>query len=169
MNRHDVRLQVDGTKVQGVLVIQSPFVREDLRGQNVELYNEQLFRADFPDLPPFLQDSISVSRKNVLRGFHGDAKTWKLVTCLDGSILLAVFNPETFAKDTILLSDNNRRLVLIPPGIANAHLVLSDSAIFHYKLTRYTDADQFTIRWDSVGIRWPVKHPILSDRDADPK
>ena len=93
----------------------------------------------------FIQDDISTSYSNVLRGIHGDSKTWKLVSCLKGSFYLVVVNNYSssveFGKwEGFTLSDVNRRQILIPPKFGNGHLVLSDSAIFHYKQT--TDYDR---------------------------
>ena len=66
------------------------------------------------------------------------------------------------------LSDRNRKQVLIPPKHGNGHLVLTDQAMFHYKQnTEYNRAGQFTIRWNDpeYGLWWPIKSPIVSQRD----
>jgi len=65
------------------------------------------------------------------------------------------------------LNEKNYRQVLVPPGCANGHLVMSDRAIFHYKQSTYYSKNQFTIRWNDpqYGIWWPVCTPILSRRD----
>jgi dTDP-4-dehydrorhamnose 3,5-epimerase len=77
--------------------------------------------------------------------------------------------PEDSGKwQSFVLSDKNRQQVLVPPGYGNAHLVLSDTAIFHYKQsTYYEPSKQFTYRWDEprFGIWWPIKNPVLSQRD----
>jgi dTDP-4-dehydrorhamnose 3,5-epimerase len=109
----------------------------------------------------------------VLRGIHGDAKTWKLVSCLHGSFYLAVVNcdekSKTFGKwVSFTLSDRNRYQVLIPPHHGNGHVVLSDWAVFHYKQSEYYNPSrQFTYRWDDPKLKiwWPVKSPVVSRRD----
>lgn len=159
------------TNLDGVLTIQ-PDVFEDFRGQYVETYNEQLYKENGIDIK-FIQDDISVSAKNVLRGIHGDENTWKLISCLHGKFYLAVVNCDknspNFGKwQSFVLSDANRLQVLVPPKHGNAHLILSETAIFHYKQNTYYDrAGQFTYKWNSpkFNIWWPVNDPILSQRD----
>ena len=70
-------IKISKTKLKGVLKI-SPDIFEDFRGQFVETYNEKLYRQKGIKIR-FVQDDISVSKKNVLRGIHGDNKTWKLL------------------------------------------------------------------------------------------
>ena len=74
--------------------------------------------------------------------------------------------------EKFILNDQNKKQILIPPNYANGHLVLSDKAVFHYKLAylgNYIDADeQFVIKWNDprIDIPWPIKNPILQDRDT---
>lgn len=159
-------------KLTGVLVVE-PDAFEDHRGEYVETYNERVYKESGIDVA-FVQDDISVSSKHVLRGIHGDATTWKLISCLHGKFYLVVVNcntesPEFGAWQSFILSDRNRRQVLVPPKFGNGHLVLSDLAIFHYKQSTYYDrSGQFTYRWDDpvFSIWWPITTPILSMRDA---
>ena len=159
------------TKLEKVLLIKLD-IFEDHRGEYVETYNEELYRKNGIDMK-FVQDDISVSTKNVLRGIHGDSETWKLISCLYGKFYLVVMNcdvdSENFGKwQSFVLSDVNRLQVLVPPKYGNAHLILSNKAIFHYKQsTYYNPAKQFTYKWNDskFNIRWPIKNPILSQRD----
>jgi dTDP-4-dehydrorhamnose 3,5-epimerase len=166
-------LQVETTRLEGVRVISPSTNFEDFRGSYVELYNKELFhKAGLTQ--DFIQDDISTSSKHVLRGIHGDQDTWKLVSCLEGSFYLLVVNQDEsspqFGKwESFTLSDRNRLQVLIPPKFGNGHVVLSDSAIFHYKqTTTYNRASQFTILWNDpkFDFWWPVMNPILSQRDS---
>jgi dTDP-4-dehydrorhamnose 3,5-epimerase len=165
-------LQVNKTKLEGVLLIKPPTLFEDFRGQYVELYNEQLY-AEAGITVKFAQDDISVSSKHVLRGIHGDAETWKLVSCLHGRFYLVVVNwdsasPQYGHWDAFTLSEQNRLQVLVPPKFGNGHVVLSEQAIFHYKQnTYYNRAGQFTLLWNDpkLNIWWPIKNPIVSRRD----
>jgi dTDP-4-dehydrorhamnose 3,5-epimerase len=165
-------MKVTKTTLDGVLIIEPLTNFEDFRGEYVELYNEPVFNKNGID-HHFIQDDISVSGRHVLRGLHGDAKTWKLVTCLSGSFYLIVVNndsaSESFKKwQSFTLSDKNRYSVLIPPKHGNGHLVMSEKAIFHYKqTTEYDREGQFTILWNDpeFDFWWPVKTPILSERD----
>ncbi len=160
------------TKLDGVLLVKPPTIFEDLRGVYVEIYNQKLYSDAGIDVE-FVQDDISVSSRHVLRGIHGDAETWKLVSCLYGKFYLVVLNwddtsPQFGQWESFLLSDRNRLQVLVPPKFGNGHLVLSSQAIFHYKQsTYYNRAGQFTCVWNDprLGIWWPVKNPIVSQRD----
>ena len=178
-------MQVLKTKLEGVLIFElEPFV--DFRGEYVEIYNEKLYKRLIHDKLKdtiykrdalnlaFIEDDISTGSKNVLKGIHGDSKTWKLVQCLFGKFYLVLVNRNPKSKDygrweSFTLSDRNRLQVLIPPFYGNGHLVLSAYSIFHYKQSSYYNPkSQFTIRWDDpkYKISWPVKAPILSKRDA---
>jgi dTDP-4-dehydrorhamnose 3,5-epimerase len=165
-------MKVTNTQLQGVKLISPPTNFEDFRGSYVELYNSKIYK-DSGITQNFIQDDISTSNKDVLRGIHGDQKTWKLVSCLHGSFYLVVINNDTESHEYkqwqgFTLSAANRTQVLIPPKFGNGHVVLSDKAIFHYKQTSdYDRTSQFTIIWNDpeYGIWWPIKNPILSQRD----
>ena len=165
-------MRVQHTSLEGVLVIEPPTVFEDFRGAYIETYNQRLYREAGIDVD-FIQDDISVSSRNVLRGIHGDEHTWKLISCLHGQFYLVVVNwdassPQRGAWEGFTLSESNRLQVLVPPKFGNGHLVLSEQAIFHYKQsTEYERASQFTLLWNDprLGIWWPTQSPVLSRRD----
>jgi len=167
----DYTLKVEKTALDGVLTVQ-PYVFEDFRGEFVETYNDRIYREQGIDIA-WKQDDISISTKHVLRGIHGDTVTYKLLSCLHGKLYFVVVNCDTespqFGKwQSFILSDVTRTQVLVPPRFGNAYLVLSDKAIFHYKQsTYYNRAGQFTYKWDDprLNIWWPIKQPILSQRD----
>ena len=128
----------------------------------------------------FKHDKFSLSKKNVLRGLHGDNKTWKLISCPYGKFLLVVVNCNKKSKNYLkwkswILSHDNGVQLLIPPNYANGHLCLSDRCLFHYKLSykgSYLDAkQQFSLKWDDpkLNINWGIKKPILSKRDKKTK
>ena len=165
-------MEISNTSLDGLLLIKPPTVFEDFRGVYVETYNRQLYQEAGITID-FVQDDISVSTRHVLRGIHGDAETWKLVSCPQGKFYLVAVNwdqasPQHGKWESFELSDENHLQVLIPPKFGNGHVVLSDRAIFHYKQsTYYNRAGQFTLMWNDpkLNIRWPVKDPILSKRD----
>lgn len=144
---------------------------EDFRGELYTLWKEGEHGLKFN------HDKVSISRKHVLRGLHGDSKSHKLVTCLSGEIYLVVVDcrkesSNYFKWDWVILTSKNRKSVLIPPNFANGHYVTSEHATFFYKWAyegEYPDVkDQFTLKWDDprIGIHWPNSNPILSKRDT---
>ena len=128
----------------------------------------------------FNHDKFSLSKKNVLRGLHGDNKTWKLINCVFGKFILVVVNYDKKSKNYLkwkswTLSQDNGLQILIPPNYANGHLCLTNYCLFHYKLSYkglYLDVkNQFSLKWNDpkIDIKWPIKNPILSKRDKNTK
>tara|TARA_R110002074_G_scaffold122067_2_gene256640 strand:+ start:1729 stop:2211 length:483 start_codon:yes stop_codon:yes gene_type:complete len=155
------------------VIIRNPDVHTDYRGDLWTLWRHT--DLEWGELS-FNHDKVSTSRKNVLRGIHGDNKSWKLITCLYGDIYFVMVDnresSDTFMKwESITLNDRNRKQVLLPPGVGNGFLVMSEHSVFHYKWSYdgdYPDVDQqFTIKWDDpiVDVKWPIDNPILSNRD----
>ena len=147
---------------------------EDYRGELFTIHKKGDFGLEFN------HDKVSISKKNVLRGLHGDDKAWKLITCLSGEIYLVIVDYRKDSKnylkwDSIVLTSKNKKSILVPPGFANGHLVLSQEATFFYKWAydgEYPDVtNQFSINWEDpkIGIDWPIKNPVLSDRDKKSK
>jgi len=165
-------MEVSATSLKGVLLIKPPTIFEDFRGTYIETYNQKIYREAGINVK-FVQDDISVSSQNVLRGIHGDQETWKLISCLHGQFYLVVVNwdkssPQFGQWESFVLSNFNRLQVLVPPRYGNGHLVMSKNAIFHYKQsTYYNRASQFTLLWNDsdLDIWWPIKNPIVSRRD----
>jgi dTDP-4-dehydrorhamnose 3,5-epimerase len=167
------KLDVRKTKLDGVLLISPPTQFEDFRGTYVETYNRELYHQA-GITTDFIQDDCSTSRRNVLRGIHGDNVTIKLVSCLYGSIYVIVVNndpdsPQYRQWESFTLSDQNKLQVYIPAKFGNSFLTLSEVSLFHYKQnTTYNRAGQFTIKWNDPAYRfwWPIRDPILSERDT---
>jgi dTDP-4-dehydrorhamnose 3,5-epimerase len=164
-------MEVKKTSLDGVLLITPPTMFEDFRGHYVETYNERLYQ-EAGITQRFIQDDLITSSQHVLRGFHGDLDTWKLISCPLGKLYLVVVNwdetsPQFRKWEAFTLSAANHLQVLVPPRFGNAHLVMSDIGQFMYKQTTEYGSQQFTLRWDdpALGVWWPVKTPILSKRD----
>lgn len=164
-------IKISKTKLLGALLIKlNPF--RDHRGVYVETYNQADYKRNGIGVK-FVEDDHSRSRRGVLRGIHADSKSWKLISCPLGRILLVIINCNRRSRhfgrwQSFELSDKNYLQVLVPPKHGVAHLVLSAEAIFSYKQSEYYDPKrQSTYRWDDprFKIRWPVKNPILSKRD----
>lgn len=166
-------MEIVKTKLDGVLLVK-PDVFEDFRGSFAETYNKDLYFKNGIAVN-FVEDDYSVSVKNVLRGLHGDDKTWKLIDCVHGEVYFVVLNaidgsPQYGEWEAFTLSGKNRWQVLVPPKFANGYLALTDKITLHYKQSEYYDRKtQFTIRYDDprFKIHWPVKNPILSRRDEE--
>jgi dTDP-4-dehydrorhamnose 3,5-epimerase len=149
-----------------------PDVYTDFRGDLWTIWNKDKFE---PQLD-FNHDKVSTSRKYVLRGIHGDNKSWKLITCLYGEMYFVVVDnrpesPNYLKWDSLILDNKTRKSVLVPPQFGNAFLVLSEDSLFHYKWAYpggYPDVeDQFTLKWNDsrLNIDWPISNPMLQKRD----
>jgi dTDP-4-dehydrorhamnose 3,5-epimerase len=158
------------------LLVFEPSMSWDNRGNIYTSFNNEFYEPHLPQGVTFIHDKFAESKFNVLRGLHGDNKTWKLVSCVYGEILEVVVdmrrNSPTYKKwDRFVLKSDEYRQVLIPPGFVNGYYVMSERAVFHYKLAYlgdYIDAgDQITIPWNDpeLGIEWPCDEPILQERD----
>ena len=157
--------------IEGVHIFE-PDVFTDFRGDLWTTWKKDEFPFDLD----FNHDKVSTSRKDVLRGIHGDFKSWKLITCLYGQIYFILVDNRKDSKtylqwSSMILDDRNRKLVLVPPGFGNGFLVLSNNSVFSYKWAyegKYADVDeQFTIKWNDkrLNIDWPIDNPILQRRD----
>jgi len=149
----------------------------DLRGEIWTSFTNKLGQKILPDNIFFKHDKFNTNKRGVLRGIHGDNKTWKLVSCPFGKIEQVVVDLRIESKNfkkwiKFELNKDNQIAILIPPGFGNAFCTLSDEALYHYKLAyegEYNDFDnQFTFSWndESIGIDWEINNPITSERDT---
>ena len=165
------------TEIPGVVVIE-PQVFGDDRGYFMETYQIDEFAAAGID-KPFVQDNQSRSTKGVLRGLHFQTKhtQGKLVRVTLGEVFdVAVDcrpNSKTFGKYVMVeLSGENKLQFFIPRGFAHGFLVLSDEAIFTYKVDNpYAPQAEASIRWndETIGIKWPIEgeNVLLSEKDLN--
>jgi len=161
-------------RLPGLLIIE-PKVFGDARGFFMETWNQQRYRQAGLDAT-FVQDNLSFSRRGALRGLHfqNPAPQGKLLSVLEGEVFDVAVDlrrgSPTFGKwEATVLSSQNKRQFFVPAGFAHGFLVLSEEAMFYYKCTEfYSPKDEMTIRWDDpeIGIEWPDKKPILSEKDA---
>ena len=165
------------TEIEGVWIIE-PKVFNDARGYFMEAFKEGEFRANIGDVH-FVQDNESKSSFGVLRGLHyqkGEYSQAKLVRVIKGKVLdvavdLRQSSP-TFGKYvSVELSEENKRQFFIPRGFAHGFLVLSEEAIFTYKVDNgYAPQAEASIRFndETVGIDWPVAESqlLLSEKDG---
>ena len=163
---------IEPKNIKDGISVLCPDIHTDFRGDLWTLWQKGKTNIKLD----FNHDKVSTSRKNVLRGIHGDFKSHKLVTCLYGELYFVMVdnrvNSPTYGKwESMILDDKTRKQVLLAPGIGNGFLVLSDHSVFHYKWSypgEYPDVEQqFTIKWNdpTLNIPWPIDNPILQIRD----
>ncbi len=166
---------IESSIVKGVKII-IPSVHNDERGTLFTTFYKEVYDALIPNELEFKHDKFALTFNRVLRGIHGDNKSWKLVTAVYGEIVQVVVDNRlespTYQKwESIKINGSQPKLILLPPGVGNAFYVSSNEALYHYKLAysgEYFDAeDQFTLKWNDpeIGIEWPDERPILSNRD----
>lgn len=167
-------MQIKTTPLEGMLIIEPRKFADD-RGYFMETHHLQRYQsADIHST--FVQDNLSYSTKNVLRGLHFQ-KTKpqaKLVQAVTGGIFdvgvdLRPDSP-TFGKwFGAVLSEDNRRQIFVPEGFAHGFCVLSESAHVAYKCSDYYDPeDEGGLLWSDpdIAINWPITDPILSAKDS---
>jgi dTDP-4-dehydrorhamnose 3,5-epimerase len=164
------------TPLPGLWILE-PKVFEDARGWFFESYNEKVFE-ELGITAKFVQDNVSFSRKGVLRGLHyqlAPMSQGKLVRVSKGEVFDVSVDirrgSPTFGKWVgFRLSEQNKKMVWIPPGFAHGFLVLSDTAEFNYKVTNlYSPKHERTLRYDDpqVGIEWPALDVPLCISEKD--
>ena len=164
------------TEIKGVYVIE-PRVFNDARGYFMEAWKQEEFNANVGRVD-FIQDNESKSSYGVLRGLHyqkGDASQAKLVRVIKGRVVDVAVDirrgSPTFGRHVMVeLSEDNKRQFFIPRGFAHGFLVLSDEAIFTYKVDNpYAPQQDAGIRWNDpdLGIEWPIdpKEVITSEKE----
>lgn len=169
-------MKIQETPIPGLLIIE-PNIFNDDRGFFFESYNDKRYK-DFGLKYDFVQDNISFSQKNTIRGLHyqvGDYAQGKLVYVLKGKVIdVAVDlrkNSPTFGQYfAIELSDENHLQFFIPRGFAHGFSVLSETALFQYKCDNYYHKDsERGIKFDDsfLNINWQVKESeaIVSSKD----
>ena len=168
-------MNVIPTALPGLLILE-PKVFGDARGFFMESYNARAFQDATGLAPNFVQDNHSRSGKGVLRGLHYQIEQaqGKLVRVTRGSVFdvavdLRKASPTFGQWAGVELSEENKRQLWIPPGLAHGFVVTSEYAHFHYKCTEYyCPQDEGAIRWNDpdLGVVWPVECPVLSQKDA---
>jgi dTDP-4-dehydrorhamnose 3,5-epimerase len=168
-------VKVTRTDIPDVLVLE-PRVYQDARGFFLESYNRRTFKEATELKAEFVQDNISFSVRNVLRGLHYQIRQpqGKLIAVMAGEIFDVAVDlrrsSPTFGKWVgVTITGGGHRMLWIPEGFAHGYLVLSEHAIVLYKTTDfYAPEHERTILWSdpTLAIRWPLEgEPIVSDKD----
>lgn len=165
------------TEIEGVWIIK-PRVFDDARGYFFEAWKQAEFDEHIGRHVEFVQDNESKSSYGVLRGLHyqkGEYSQAKLVRVIKGRVLDVAVDlrreSKTFGKYVMVeLSEDNKQQFFIPRGFAHGFLVLSDEAIFTYKVDNvYAPQQEASIRWndETIGIQWPIdaKDVLTSEKD----
>lgn len=164
-------LKVTKTNFDGLFILEPCFFKDD-RGGFYESWTE----ADYIDAgikETFVQDNVSISKKNVLRGLHYQKDQGQLVTVVHGKIFDVAVDirpkSKTFKKYFFIeLSADVPQQLYMPPGFAHGFCVLSDLAIVNYKCTQYYDPkNEGGVIWNDpeIGIPWPLEKVFMSDKD----
>src|ERR1700719_3108428 len=161
------------TTLASVIVVEPDLFRDD-RGFFLETFSRDKYARGGID-GEFRQDNQSRSTRNTIRGLHAQRHhpQGKLVRAVTGSIFDVVVDirrgsPSYLKWIAVELSADNFRQIYVPPGFAHGICITSEFADIEYKCTDYYDpADELRIAWNdpSVGIRWPVADPVLSEKD----
>jgi dTDP-4-dehydrorhamnose 3,5-epimerase len=166
------------TEIAGVYIIE-PLVFSDARGYFMEAWKEAEFNEHIGPVK-FIQDNESKSSYGVLRGLHyqkGAYSQAKLVRVIKGRVLdvavdLRKSSP-TFGQHVMVeLSEDNKRQFFIPRGFAHGFLVLSEEAIFTYKVDNpYMPSQEAGIRWNDpqLAIEWPIDPAMVQTSEKDLK
>lgn len=160
--------------ISDVILVEPDYFSDD-RGYFLEIFHESIFQNHQINTK-FIQDNISYSKKNILRGLHFQLKPKaqaKLISVIRGEIFdVAVDirkNSSTYGQWVgQILSSSNHKSLYIPEGFAHGFCVLSDDAYVMYKTNEhYFPEFEKGIMWNdpSLGITWPINKPILSEKD----
>ncbi|MHB1947693.1 MAG: dTDP-4-dehydrorhamnose 3,5-epimerase [Gammaproteobacteria bacterium] len=167
-------MKIKNMPLPGVILIE-PTIYNDNRGHFLESHSHKKY-VEAGIKPPFVQDNLSVSKKNVIRGLHYQLEHAqdKLVYVISGTILDVVVDirkgSPTFGKwMSQILSDENYLQLFIPKGFAHGISTLSENAKYIYKCTDYYNPQsEFGIQWNDpdLNIDWQISQPILSEKDS---
>ena len=165
---------VQKTAIDGLLVLKRSKHQDD-RGFFKEIFHlneiEQMLNLEFK----IVQVNHTYSKKGVLRGIH--AEEWnKLIYPINGEVFIAIVdmrpNSPTFKKvEEFTINDEDRFALFVPKDLGNSYIVTSNQSVdYIYLVDAYYDgSDQRAIAWDDpdVNINWPIKDPIISERDKN--
>ena len=165
------------TEIEGVYVLESRVFR-DARGYFFESWRQADFDQHIGRHVEFIQDNESKSSYGVLRGLHyqkGEYSQAKLVRVIRGRVLDVAVDirksSPTFGKYVAVeLSEDNKRQLFIPRGFAHGFLVLSDEAVFTYKVDNvYAPQHEASIRWNDkdIHIEWPISADDVFTSEKD--
>ncbi len=150
-------------------------IYKDLRGVLFTIVNSYIQKKIIKKKFNNYYDKITIRKKNALTGIHIDRKAWKIITCIDGSILVAIVDcnrkSKNYLKHSKIKLNSCNKSIIVPPNYGVSYICTSKKCIIYYKFLfngKYNDVEkQETISWKNkaININWPTKKPILSKRD----
>ena len=167
----DISLQA--TSISGCYVLKLP-VSEDIRGSFSKLFQHSIFSASKLETR-FREVFFTISHAGVLRGMHVQlppSDHAKVVYCVAGEVIDVVLDirrdSPTFGHHaSFSIGGASGTAIYIPPGLAHGFYVNAGPAIMMYHVSSEHDPARDTgIHWDSFGMAWPAREPIVSDRDS---
>ena len=162
-------------KLPGAFIIDVERLEDD-RGFFGRIWCKQEFKEHGLNTS-LVQANASYNKFNgTLRGMHFQKKPFqetKLVRCTKGAIYDVIVDirpqSQTFKQWIgVELNEDNRRMLYVPEGFAHGYLTLQDETEVYYMITEYyTKASEGGILWNEpeIGIEWPQKPKIISDKD----
>jgi dTDP-4-dehydrorhamnose 3,5-epimerase len=167
-------MEIEHLPLTGALML-TPRVFTDQRGSFKETYSLDRYRQCGVE-ETFVQDNLSLSRRNVLRGLHGDARMAKLVEVVHGSAFDVIIDMRPDSSTyrrwcAVTLTAERGAQIYVPRGFLHGFLALQDDTIVSYKQSApYDPTREISVTWNDpdLGIEWPLAGvaPILSQRDA---
>ncbi len=171
-------MNITETNIDGLVIIE-PKVFGDARGYFMETFQKNTFNSNVTETE-FIQDNESKSSKGVLRGLHFQLPPYqqaKLVRVIEGEVLDVAVDlrkdSKTYGKHySILLSGENKKQFFVPRGFAHGFVVLSETAIFSYKVDNlYAPTHDSGILWndETLNIDWNIDSALiqLSEKDKN--
>lgn len=165
-------MKLINTKIKGLKLIKSQ-IYKDKRGYLRETFNNKLIKKNF------VFDVMSFSKKGVLRGLHIQTikPQAKIITVTHGKILDVVVDLRKKSKSfgkyfSIIISDKSDFSFYIPEGFAHGFFCISKKCTVNYKCSEYRNPKgETTLQWndESVAVKWPIKKPLLSEKDKNGK
>ena len=165
---------VQETSLKGLVIIENKIFKDE-RGYFFECYNRKELKKHHIDYD-FVQDNVSMSLKNVIRGLHFQNPPHaqgKLVSVIKGSVLDVAVDirsgSPTYGKHfSLILSSKNNKSLWIPEGFAHGFLSLENETCFLYKCTNFYHMEsEDSLSWNDpdLNIDWGITNPIVSPKD----
>jgi len=165
-------LNVIETGIEGAFLIKN-YHFNDSRGVFIKTFDKESIKKKYKKKYVFNEIYYSISKKNVIRGMHFQLPPFdhdKLVSCISGEVLDVIIDLRKSSPSYLVINDqilNSKGVsLLIPKGCAHGFLSLRENSILAYNVsTVFSEKHDSGLLWNSIGYEWPIKNPIISNRD----